>query len=88
MSSDEGLTDFYVDEIATRRVLIANSATTYVLADSSNSARRGLPTLLGGVEEVTAFITDQAPPARIRYGGRIRTAGWRILNPPGDHTSG
>jgi DeoR/GlpR family transcriptional regulator of sugar metabolism len=35
VSADEGLTDFYVDEIATRCVIIANTATNYVLADSS-----------------------------------------------------
>ncbi len=85
VSPDDGLTDFYIDEIATRRVLIANSATTYVLADSSKLGKVA-PHRVCGIEEVTAFITDQAPPEQMETA--FRTAGGHIIYPAGDHTSG
>jgi DeoR/GlpR family transcriptional regulator of sugar metabolism len=85
VSPDDGLTDFYIDEIATRRVLIANSATTYVLADSSKLGKVA-PHRVCGVDEVTAFITDQAPPEQMETA--FRAAAGHILYPVGDRRSG
>ncbi len=52
-----GLTDFHLDEVATRRVLIANSTTSYVLADHS---KLGLvaPHRVCGLESIDGVITD------------------------------
>ena len=84
VSPDHGLTDFYIDEIATRRVLIANSATTYVLADSSKLDKVA-PHRVCGVDEVTAFITDQAPPEQLE--AAFRDAAGHIIYPVGDRSS-
>ena len=84
VSPDDGLTDFYIDEIATRRVLIANSATTYVLADSSKLDKVA-PHRVCGVDEVTAFITDQAPPEQLE--AAFRDAAGHIIYPVGDRSS-
>jgi DeoR/GlpR family transcriptional regulator of sugar metabolism len=83
VSPDEGLTDFYIDEIATRRVIIANTATNYVLADSSKLGKVA-PHRVCGVDEITAFITDQAPPDQME--AAFRNAAGHILYPGGNHT--
>ena len=57
-----GLTDFYLDEIATRRAIIANSAASYVLADTEKLGRDA-PHRVCGISDVTAFITDRARAA-------------------------
>ena len=54
-----GLTDFYLDEVATRRVLIANAATTYVLADRSKIGRIA-PHRVCGIDAIDGIITDAA----------------------------
>ena len=61
VAADEGVTDFYVDEIATRRVMIANTATTYVLADASKLGKVA-PHHVCGLDDVSSIITDQPPP--------------------------
>ncbi len=80
VSADEGLTDFYLDEIATRRVIIANTATSYVLADSSKLGKVG-PHRVCGLHEVSGFITDVQPSEQMDTA--FRQAGARLLFP--DH---
>ncbi|MFZ1995425.1 MAG: DeoR/GlpR family DNA-binding transcription regulator [Solirubrobacteraceae bacterium] len=78
VSPGDGLTDFYLDEIATRRVIIANTATNYVLADSSKLGKVA-PHRVCAVNEVSAFITDHAPPEEMEV--ELRQAGAAILHP-------
>ncbi len=78
VSADEGVTDFYLDEIATRRVMIANTATTYVLADSSKLGKVA-PHRVCGLDDISAIITDQAPSDQTRTA--FRDAGAQLLFP-------
>lgn len=76
-----GLSDFHLDEIATRREMIANSATTYVLADTEKLGRDA-PHRVCQIDEVTSFITDQAPAAETL--DAFTRAGGRLLYPDAD----
>lgn len=74
-----GLTDFHLDEIDVRRTIIANSASSYILADSS---KLGLvaPYRVCELAAVDGLITDQntapAVAAAIEEtGGVVLTAG-------------
>lgn len=78
VDADAGLTDFHFDEVATRRVILAHSAQSYVLADSSKFARVA-PHRVCGLDELTAVITDRQPPAALlraadQAGAEIYTA--------------
>lgn len=65
VDAEAGLTDFYLDEADTRRVIIANAAKSYVLADGSKLARV-TPHRVCALDELTGLITDEAPPAALR----------------------
>jgi DeoR/GlpR family transcriptional regulator of sugar metabolism len=52
-----GLTDFYPDEVATRRVVIANARSTYVMADSSKIGRIATQRVCP-LDHLTGVITD------------------------------
>ncbi|MDQ8708086.1 DeoR/GlpR family DNA-binding transcription regulator [Streptomyces sp. LHD-70] len=73
-----GLTDFHLDEVATKRVMLANASHRYVLADSSKFGR----TASHRVCELDGFdtlITDQPCPeglqvALVKAGGRVVVA--------------
>lgn len=60
VSADDGVTDFYLDEIATRRQIITNSDTTYALADTSKLGRAA-PYRVCDLDQLTGVITDQPP---------------------------
>jgi DeoR family transcriptional regulator, fructose operon transcriptional repressor len=78
VAPEAGLTDFYVDEVVTRRVIIANSSAVYVLADASKLGKVAAHRVCG-LDEVTAVVTDQRPPRSLA--GAIREAGGRLLMP-------
>ena len=59
-----GLTDFHVDEVATRRVMIANAARSYVLADSSKLGRVA-PHRVCPLAEIDGLITDGDVPTAL-----------------------
>jgi DeoR family fructose operon transcriptional repressor len=78
MDATAGLTDFHLDEVATRRVMLTNSVRSYVLVDSSKFGRVA-PHHVCGLEAVTGLVTDARPgsslaPAIERAGGVIVTA--------------
>jgi DeoR family fructose operon transcriptional repressor len=75
---EAGLTDFYVDEVVTRRVIIAKASAAYVLADASKLGKVAAHRVCG-LDEVTAVVTDQRPPRSLA--GAIRDAGGRLLMP-------
>ncbi|MFC9623130.1 DeoR/GlpR family DNA-binding transcription regulator [Streptomyces sp. NPDC056930] len=60
VDSSAGMTDFYFEENATKRAILARSALTYVLADGSKLGRVA-PHRVCGFDDCTGLITDQAP---------------------------
>jgi DeoR/GlpR family transcriptional regulator of sugar metabolism len=57
VSAQAGLTDFHLDEIDVRRTIIANSARSYILADSSKLGQVA-PHRVCGLDAVNGLITD------------------------------
>jgi DeoR family glycerol-3-phosphate regulon repressor/DeoR family fructose operon transcriptional repressor len=53
-----GLTDFHLDEIDVRRTIIANSARSFILADSSKLGQVA-PYRVCDLRAVAGLITDQ-----------------------------
>jgi DeoR family fructose operon transcriptional repressor len=78
VSPDHGITDYHIDEIATRRVIIANSDAAYALADTSKLGSVA-PHHVCGLEEVTAVITDRKPTPEME--AAIRQVGGRTIYP-------
>ncbi len=64
VDAEAGLTDFYLDEVATRRVVLARAACTYVLADASKHGRVAAHRVFG-LGECTGLITDRHPGEEI-----------------------
>jgi DeoR family transcriptional regulator, fructose operon transcriptional repressor len=58
LDASAGLTDFHLDEIDVRRTIIANSARSYVLADSSKLAQVA-PYKVCDLNSVHGLITDE-----------------------------
>jgi DeoR/GlpR family transcriptional regulator of sugar metabolism len=80
-----GLTDYYFDEVITRRMMIENSASSYVLADSSKIGRVA-PHLVCGLGDFTALITDTGSGAELeesieRAGGQLLVASQQSPRP-------
>ena len=59
-----GLTDFHLDEVDVRRTIIANSARSYILADSSKLGQVA-PYRVCGLADVNGLITDKNPPPSV-----------------------
>ncbi|WP_396931805.1 DeoR/GlpR family DNA-binding transcription regulator [Mycolicibacterium sp.] len=59
-----GLTDFHLDEIDVRRTIIANSARSYILADSSKLGQVA-PHRVCDLSAVDGLITDQSTDAAV-----------------------
>lgn len=78
IAAEQGLTDFYIDEIATRRVVIANSNTAYALADATKLGKVA-PHHVCELNQITAIITDRTPTPTIQ--AAIQQAGGRTLHP-------
>jgi DeoR family fructose operon transcriptional repressor len=62
--AEAGLTDFHIDEIEVRRTIIANSASSYILADSSKIGQVA-PYRVCELSAVTGLITDQNTDAAV-----------------------
>jgi DeoR/GlpR family transcriptional regulator of sugar metabolism len=60
-----GLTDFYFDEVATRRKMVEHSAVSYVLADSSKFGKVA-PHRVCDLGDFTSLITDRDPSAELQ----------------------
>lgn len=72
------VTDFHLDEIATRRVMIANARESYLLADSTKFGQVASHRVCG-FADITGVISDRQPPAELRRS--ITKAGARLLLP-------
>lgn len=71
-----GLTDFHLDEVATRRVIIANTARSFVLADGSKLGRIA-PHRVCGLADLDGLITDGAVPTALAVA--VQGAGGAVL---------
>jgi len=76
VDASAGLTDFHLDEVATRRVIIANSARSYILADSTKFDRVA-PHHVCGLADVNGLITDSRPSQELDLA--IKRAGGVVL---------
>lgn len=56
-----GLTDYFLDEVATKRVILANTARTYVLADTAKHGRVAAYRVCA-LDDLSGLITDEEPP--------------------------
>jgi len=73
---DMGVTDYYPDEIASRRVILEHAAERYVLADSSKLGQVAFGKVCD-VSVLTAVITDDhADPADV---ARLERAGLNVM---------
>ena len=75
VAPEAGLTDFYLDEVVTRRVILANAGAAYVLADASKLGKVAAHRVCG-LDEVTAVVDRPAAAALPGRGdpGRQRPA--------------
>jgi DeoR family transcriptional regulator, fructose operon transcriptional repressor len=64
VDAQAGLTDFHLDEIDVRRTIIANSARSYILADSSKLGQIA-PYRVCALAAVAGLITDQNTSAAV-----------------------
>ncbi|WP_375386320.1 DeoR/GlpR family DNA-binding transcription regulator [uncultured Microbacterium sp.] len=71
-----GLTDYYRDEAETRRTVLSNSSTSYVLCDATKFGviARYRAASLG---DFTAVIVDEAPTGDLRH--RLDASGTRVI---------
>ncbi|MEV4379571.1 DeoR/GlpR family DNA-binding transcription regulator [Streptosporangium amethystogenes] len=72
VSTDAGLTDFHVDEVATKRAVLATSARSYVLADSTKHGRVAafrVCDLDGFTGLIAGEMTDEALAEALRNAG-------------------
>jgi DeoR/GlpR family transcriptional regulator of sugar metabolism len=78
VAPEAGLTDFYLDEVATRRIILANAKQSYALADTSKLGKVA-PYRVCALDELTAVVTDERPPRSLA--GAIRDTGAQLLMP-------
>ncbi len=71
-----GLTDYYPDEIASRRIILEHASERYVLADSSKLGRIALARVCG-LDQLTAVITDDGADDRVVE--ELEREGLRVL---------
>ena len=81
VDADVGLTDFHREEVPTRRVIIANAARSYVLADSTKLGRTA-PHRVCGLGDFDALMTDGPAPDRLR--AAAERAGTAIITAEAD----
>jgi DeoR/GlpR family transcriptional regulator of sugar metabolism len=71
-----GLTDYWVDEIQARRVMLENASRCYVLADSSKHGQIA-PFSVCRLNELTGVITDRVQDRALA--AALRRAGVRVI---------
>lgn len=77
VDADAGLTDYHLDEVAVRRTIIANSAASYVLADSSKLDRIA-PHRVCDLGAITGVITEVSSSAAVV--AAVQNAGGVVLS--------
>ena len=79
IDASAGLTDFYLDEIATRKVILQNTVHSYVLADSAKFGRVA-PHRVCGLEAIDGIITESCPDGALA--AALDSAGAIVVTPP------
>jgi DeoR family glycerol-3-phosphate regulon repressor len=74
-----GLTDYHLDEVDVRRTIIANSARSYILADSAKLGQVA-PHRVCGLESVTGLITERVTAGAVE--SAVADAGGVVLTAP------
>lgn len=77
LDADHGLTDYHLDEVATRRQMMAHARRGYVLADASKFDAIA-PYVVCGLDDIDGLISETVPPpplaeAIVQRGGQIIT---------------
>lgn len=78
VDAEAGLTDYFLDEVATKRVILANTARTYVLADSSKHGRVAAYRVCA-LDGLSGLITDEEPPPALA--SALVRAGAEMIGP-------
>lgn len=78
VSAEQGLTDFYLDEVATRRQMLHSAQRAFVLADSSKFGVVA-PYVVAPLGSELGLITDRSPSAELER--LIRQRGGAIVSP-------
>ncbi len=76
VDADAGITDFYLDEIATRRVMLANAASAFVAADATKVGVIA-PHRLSDWRAPSGLITDARPTRAFRTA--LQDAGCELI---------
>ncbi|WP_169978404.1 DeoR/GlpR family DNA-binding transcription regulator [Microbispora sp. H10836] len=78
VDAEAGLTDYFLDEVATKRVILAGTARTYVLADSSKHGRVAAYRVCA-LDGPSGLITDAEPSPELA--SALVRAGAQVINP-------
>jgi DeoR family transcriptional regulator, fructose operon transcriptional repressor len=78
VDAEVGVTDYYLDEIDVRKVIIANTARSFVLADSSKLGHVA-PYGVCGLDAVSGIITEAMTSPTV--GRALEVAGVVVLSP-------
>ncbi|MFT9258074.1 MAG: DeoR family transcriptional regulator, partial [Acetobacter sp.] len=65
IDEDGTLLDFDADEISAAQAILRNARVVFLLADHTKFRRRPMARV-GHISQISAFYTDQQPPAGIR----------------------
>ncbi|KRV50662.1 DeoR family transcriptional regulator [Wenjunlia vitaminophila] len=76
IDAESGVTDFHFDEVATKQRILAHSARSYVLADTSKQDRLATHRVCG-FHECTGVITDTPPETALA--SAIERAGCAVI---------
>lgn len=74
----EGLTDFHLDEVATRREMLRHSGRCFVLADGSKIGRTA-PYRVCALADIAGVVTDRTPERSFREA--VRDGGGTVICP-------
>lgn len=73
-----GLTDYHLDEVATRRVMIANATRSFALADTSKIGRTA-PHTVCAIADLAGIVAEKALPAALRKA--VERGGGTVVTP-------
>jgi DeoR family fructose operon transcriptional repressor len=76
VDAETGLTDYYLDEVSVRRLIIERADEVYVMADSSKMGQTA-PIAVCPLERLTAVITDDGVDGKVRRS--LEEAGVRVI---------
>src|SRR5437868_6005216 len=66
VDAEAGLTDFHLDEVAVRRVILANSVRSYALADATKFGRVA-PHRVCDLDAIDGLVTDARPSPALEH---------------------